>query len=239
MEENATFASAVTTVKAKADGTSTYESNKMITKIGKPVLKVTQTTENTDTYIKEGEKIKYIFTIKNEGKAVAKHVNLTEIIPDGIVVEKVNYVVNGIPVTKRVTSNKEVVISASIQAGSQLVATVSAVAAGLEGVQEKTITNYGTVHADNVEEIQSNSITHIVEQSDKNAAAYDVTTGGVSTTTHYDGTTSNTKTNISKTYRISGTAWLDANKNGMKEDGEELLPGISAKLVNSDSGVIV
>ncbi len=239
LEENATFAGAVTTVKAKADGTSTYESNKMITKIGKPVLKVTQTTENTDTYIKEGEKIKYIFTIKNEGKAVAKHVNLTEIIPDGIVVEKVNYVVNGIPVTKRVTSNKEVVISASIQAGSQLVATVSAVAAGLDGVQEKTITNYGTVHADNVEEIQSNSITHIVEQSDKNAAAYDVTTGGVSTTTHYDGTTSNTKTNISKTYRISGTAWLDANKNGMKEDGEELLPGISAKLVNSDSGLIV
>ena len=239
LEENATFANATTVVKARADGTSTYESNKLVTRIGKPILTITQTTENTDTYIKEGEKIKYIFTIKNEGKAVARHVNLTEIIPDGIVVEKVNYVVNGIPVTKRVTSNKEVVISASIGAGSQLVATISAVAAGLNGVQEKTVTNYGTVDADNVDEIQSNSITHIIEQSDKNAVAYDVTTGGVSTTTHYDGTVSNTKTNISKTYRISGTAWLDNNKNGMKEDGEELLPGISAKLVNSDSGLII
>ena len=239
LEENATYASAVTTVKAKAEGTSTYESNKLTTRIGKPVLRVTQTTENTDTYIKEGEKIKYIFTIVNEGKAVARHVNLTEIIPEGIVVEKVNYVVNGIPVTKRVASNKEVVISASIAAGSELVATVSAVAAGLDGVQEKTITNYGTVHADNIEEIQSNSITHIVEQSDKNAISFDETNGGTSTSLNYDGVVSNEKTNISKTYRISGTAWLDANKNGMKEDGEELLPGISAKLVNSESGLIV
>ena len=239
LEENTTYASATTVVKVKADGTATYESNKLTTRIGKPVLTVTQTTENTDTYIKEGEKIKYIFTIKNEGKTVARHVNLTEIIPEGIVVEKVNYVVNGIPVTKRVTSNEEIIISASIGAGSQLVATVSAVAAGLNGVQERTITNYGTVEADNIEEIQSNSITHIVELSDKNAAAYDETTGGTSTTTHYDGTVSSTKTNISKTYRISGTAWLDSNENGMKEDGEELLPGVSAKLVNSESGLII
>lgn len=239
LEENTNFASATTVVKAKADGTATYESNKVTTRIGKPVLTVTQTTENTDTYIKEGEKIKYIFTIKNEGKTVARHVNLTEIIPEGIVVEKVNYVVNGIPVTKRVTSNEEIIISASIGAGSQLVATVSAVATGLNGVQERTITNYGTVEADNIQEIQSNSITHIIEPSDKNATAYDETTGGTSTTTRYDGTVSNTKTNISKTYRISGTAWVDSNKNGMKEDGEELLPGVSAKLVNSESGLII
>lgn len=239
LEENTTFASVDTIVKASAEGTATYESNKMTTRIGKPVITITQTTENTDTYIKEGEKIKYVFTVKNEGKAVAKHVNITEVIPEGVIVEKVNYVVNGIPVTKKVNSNKEVIISASIQAGSELVATVSAVAASLNGVQERTITNYATVAADNVDEMQSNSITHIVEQSEKNAVAFDETIGGSSTTTPTDSSSgSGSRTNITKTYKLSGTAWLDSNENGMKESGEELLSGISVKLVDSESGTI-
>ena len=47
-----------------------------------------------------------------------------------------------------------------------------------------------------------------------------------------------TKSNISKTYRVSGTAWLDNNENGMRDEKEERLSGISAMLVNSETGVI-
>lgn len=237
LPENTTYAKAETQIKAKAEGTQEYESGIIVVRVGKPILTITQTTNNMDTYIKEGDRIDYVFTVKNDGKAVAKHVNLKEVIPDGILVEKVNYVVNGIPVTKRVNSNKDVTISASIQPGSEMLVTVKAVATNLNGVQEKTVTNYALLEADNVEELQSNSITHIVEQSEKNNISYDESSGGL--VVNNGSSTVPTQNNITKTYRISGTAWLDSNENGMKEDGEQLMTGVSVKLVNSVSGLII
>ena len=72
-----------------------------------------------------------------------------------------------------------------------------------------------------------------IELSEKNAQQFD---DSVSTSV----TTSETlKTNVSKTYKVSGTAWLDSNENGMRDEGESILPGISVKLVNSESGLII
>ena len=42
-----------------------------------------------------------------------------------------------------------------------------------------------------------------------------------------------------KTYYISGKAWLDSNKDGIKDSDEELLKGITVKLFNSDTNTIV
>ena len=233
LEENITYAKAETVVKVRADGTDIYESNILTTRIGKAVLVITQTTENKDTYIQEGEKINYIFTVKNEGKATADHVKLTEIIPDGVIIEKINYSIDGIVATKRINSNKEAIITANIDAGEELIINVNAVAASLDGIQEKTITNYATVSADNFTEIESNSVTHIVEISDKNKVEIDESTStSVTTSTPI-------KSNIAKTYRLSGIAWLDSNEDGMRNDNEELLTGISVKLVNSESGLII
>ena len=233
IDENLTIRSVKTVAKVTAEGTDTYESNEMVTRIGRPVLVVNQTTENPDTYIKEGDKINYIFTIRNEGKARAEHVKVTDIIPEGIIVQKINYSIDGIMGTKKVNSSKQAEITSNIDAGEELIVNVTAVAASLDGVQEKTVTNYATVSAVNVPEIQSNGITHIVELSEKNAQQFD---DSVSTSV----TTSETlKTNVSKTYKVSGTAWLDSNENGMRDEGESILPGISVKLVNSESGLII
>ncbi len=233
--DDITVAQARTVAMVKADGTDTYESNTITTVIGKPVLTVTQTTETTDTYVKEGEAINYIFTVKNEGKAIAKHVKLEEKIPDGIIIEKISYSINGIPATKRINSNQEVFVTANIRPEEELIVKVSAVAANLDGVQEKTVTNYATVIADNLEEITSNSITHIVEPSLKNSVSSEL---GSSSSASSGTSSSPVKTNIAKTYRISGTAWVDSNSDGMRTSDEQLLPGISVKLVNSDTGVI-
>ena len=43
---------------------------------------------------------------------------------------------------------------------------------------------------------------------------------------------------ISKTYKITGTAWIDADKDGMRSDTETLMKGVKATLVDSDAGVI-
>lgn len=232
IDENLTIKSVDTIVKVRADGTDTYESNPITTRIGKPVLVVNQTTLNADTYIKEGEKINYIFTVKNEGKATAEHVRVKEMIPEGIIIQKMTYTIDGVMATRKFNSSKQAEISSNIDAGEELVVNVVAVAGNLNGAQEKTITNYATVSASNVAEIKSNEITHIIEMSDKNAQTYDT-----SSSTSVTGS-STLKSNISKTYRVSGTAWLDSNENGMRDVDEKTMPGISAKLVNSETGVI-
>ena len=233
IDENLTIKSVDTVVKVKADGTETYESNVLTTRIGRPVLVVNQTTTNSDTYIKEGDKINYIFTVKNEGKATAETVKVSEVIPEGIIIEKINYTIDGIMATRRINSGKQAEITANIDAGEELVVNVTAIASSLDGVQEKSITNYAKVSAVNVPEVESNGITHIIEMSEKNAQTFDTSTSTSVTTS------SPLKTNISKTYKISGTAWLDSNEDGMRNTDESILPGISVKLVNSETGVII
>ena len=66
-------------------------------------------------------------------------------------------------IKKTVTEKDAVEINTSINPGSELVATVKALATSLGGVQEKTVTNLATVTAKNIDEQETNSITHIIE----------------------------------------------------------------------------
>lgn len=230
LDENVTKVDVETIAKVSADGTDTYESNALITSVGRPVLVVNQISENTDTYIKEGDTVKYVFTVKNEGGAVAENVRLTDVIPDGIAVRKVSYVSDGIVGNKKVSSSREVTVMANIQPNEELVVNVEAVAANLGGVQEKTVTNFATVASAEVEEQTTNSITHIVEASEKSIAASQLQSSSSST--------SQGNGNIEKTYKLTGTAWLDSNKDGMRTTDEQLLSGIIVRLVDSQSGAI-
>ena len=119
---------------------------------------------------------------------------------------------------------------ANIQPNEELVVNVEAVAANLGGVQEKTVTNFATVASAEVEEQTTNSITHIVEASEKSIAASQLQSSSSST--------SQGNGNIEKTYKLTGTAWLDSNKDGMRTTDEQLLSGIIVRLVDSQSGAI-
>ena len=217
--------------KVSADETDSYESNRVLTIIGRPVLVITQVSENTDTYIKEGDKVNYIFTVKNEGDAVADHVKLTDVIPDGIAVRKITYISDGIVGNKKVSSSREAVIMANIKPKEELVVNIEAVASNLGGVQEKTVTNFATVSSEEIEEMQTNSVTHIVEASEKSIVASELQSSSNNNSLAQN-------SNISKTYKLSGTAWVDENKDGMRNVGEQLLSGIVVRLVNSETGVI-
>lgn len=233
LDENITRKDLPLSATVKADDTSTYESNSVTVAVGRPMLTATQTTSNTDTYIKEGDTVKYTFVIKNEGGAVARNVKVTDIIPDGIAVRKISYIIDGIVGNKKVSSSREAVVMANIEAGREFIVNIEAVASNLGGAQEKTVTNYATVVASDVTEVKTNSITHIVEASEKNIVASELQE---SSTTQTIG--SNSNTNIYKTYKIEGTAWEDTNKNGMRDSGELLLSGIAVRLIDSATGGI-
>ena len=233
LDESITRKVILLTTTVKADGTATYESNSEDVAVGRPVLTASQTTSNTDTYIKEGDAIRYTFVIKNEGGAIARNVKVTDVIPDGVAVKKIEYIVSGIVGNKKVSSSREATIIADIEVNTELIINIDAVASNLGGALEKTVTNYATVSASDVPEIITNSITHIVEASEKNIVASELQESTPSSVIESSG-----NTNIQKSYRIEGTAWEDTNKNGMRESGETLLSGITARLVDSATGSI-
>ena len=221
---NKTTIDTFTTV--KADNTDTYTSNTISISIAKPVLEITQTSDNTNTYIKEGETLNYTFLVKNVGEVSATFVNLSNVIPDGIGITNVKYTINGVETNRTGVMKDNITITTNIDPGAELLVNLEAVALSLNGAEEKSVTNYATVNSKEIDEIKSNEITYIVESAENS---------GSNTQNSYTLADGN---NIEKTYRISGVAWFDANQNGMRDSNEELLSNITAKLVDSSSGVI-
>ena len=214
--------------------TGEYKSGVLKTSIGKPSLVVTQTTKTTNTYVKEGETINYNFIVKNEGAALAETIQLKDQIPDGLVVKSISYVSNGIVVNKKVAQKDEVIIGASIEPGKTLDVNITALATGLKGVQELSVTNYAEVIDNDGKVIESNSITHIIEATEFTAN----TTEKGETSTGQASSVADTNEDLRKTYKLSGIAWLDKNENGMRDEAETLMKGVKATLVNSETGYI-
>lgn len=230
-----TYKELFTSSKVTADNCKTYESNTVQTNIGKPSLEITQTTSTTNTYVKEGESIYYTFTIKNNGSAAAKTVKLTDEIPEGLIIRKINYTLNGVSSEKRVSANYEAEVSGTIMAGKELVVNIEALAVRLDGIQERTVTNIGQVVGDGIAEVETNSITHIIEA--------DTTRGQTvvekSNTSLGNSNNVTTNSNVVKTYKVTGTAWLDDNKDGKRDEYEPKLNDVKASLVDVNTGYIV
>lgn len=215
----------------KAQDTDTYTSNNVPISIGVPLISVSQTTSTTETYVKEGEVIEYIFSIKNEGSVKAKQVRLVDEIPDGLNIKSISYTIDGVVNKKNISANDQALVDLAINPNTEVLVTVQAVASVLNGVQEKTVTNTATVTAENNEPQKTNEITHIIENAGKSFVASSLQSSSSSNNSYGS-------SNIEKTYKLTGTAWLDSNKDGMRTTDEQLLSGIIVRLVDSQSGAI-
>lgn len=202
------------------------KTNDINVKIGKPVLVINQVTDNTNTYIKPGDIVKYTFTVKNEGQATANDVELVDVVPDKMVINKITYTDPVGRINETYSQNGQAIIrNISLEAGQEIKAEMELKASIENDTSETTVNNYGVLNAYNANEITSNSITHIIQGNSQNYSTDD--------TPIYDGDTNSYSDNIVQTYRIEGTAWEDTNKDGMRSSNEKLLSGITVRLINS------
>ncbi len=208
-----------------------YKAEDIMIDLAKSSISITQTS-TTPTYVMEGENIHYTFTIKNEGQAIAKDIVLTDIIPEGIVVKEVSYEIDDVLSTRQMSDTGKTELTISVPENDEVQVDILATASSLEGAQEKTVTNVGTIANSEMDEITSNPVTHII-QAIENTNNADNHEDDDDTNYPY-----NSKSDITKSHKISGVAWLDANKNGMRDDGEQRMSNITAILVDSNTGVI-
>ena len=217
---------------ARAEGTEIYESNILPIELAIPQVTATQTTNYTDTYIKDGSIIEYVFTVRNEGTATARAINFEDVLPEGLEVENIITKYDDGEEIEQKTSETEASLETDLEPGETLTIAVQARAIYLENEQEKSISNSARITGENITEIKTNSISNIIESSLDTSEVLEEDEDTMITRNR------NTDNNIAKTYKIEGTAWEDANKDGMRNDEETVLSGITVKLVNNDTGVI-
>lgn len=242
LSEGTTASTVSVVTEISAETTKNYFAKDIKINMGKSSIQFMQNS-STSTYVAEGEIINYAFTIKNEGMKEARNVVLTDNIPEGVVVTKMTYRAGEVESTRNVSETEKTELTLSVPANDEVTVNIEAVASNLNGSKEKTVTNVATLANAGAEEITSNSVTHIIQATESEADPEDsaITDNNQSSTNHnpsQPSTSTNTNTDITKSYKITGVAWLDSNKNGMRDDGEQRMGGVTAMLVDSTSGVI-
>ncbi len=178
--------------------------------------------------IKDGQEFKYELNIKNTGNIDIENAIIENVIPDGTKFIKAEYNINSKDQTiNTVSDNKLKINIPMIKIGEKVSITVTLKALALYNGEEKDIENIATVYAKGFDKIESNKITFYVTD-DPNYPKHDAPdnpSGGGSQTT--------------SKYRITGTAWLDSNMNGKREDDEQLLSDIEVILVYKNNNQIV
>ena len=193
----------------------------------KAPAKVTATmsspTENAE--VKENDEIIYNILIKNEGEALA-NINIEDILPEGLSVEKAEYKI-GDEESEEIEYNPgkinlyEITLKQNEELNIKIICTVT------DKVTKEKISNSATISMKGSKDIKTNEVMHRVK----------VNPGIPDKPGTDEPGTDKPDTPTDKTYSISGTAWLDENEDGIKEEKEKLLKGILVKIkqINKDN----
>ena len=163
--------------------------------------------------VKEGENIEYIVSISNIGKINSSNNNVEILIPEGIKLINATYKYNDKEYTEESTyKNKLTILIDTLKPEEKIDIEVKLVAKELKEQQEKEIIiEPATLTATSVNQIQAtNKLKFYVQPSIEE-----------------------------RRYKITGTAWLDENKNGIREETETLLSNMQVMLVYKETGAIV
>ena len=210
--------------KAKANGTEEHYSNITEYTLEIATLDIVSLT-STPKNVKETENITYSLKLINSGKSTIYNVSITDALPNELQLEKATYQYGGTEQVVNTINNGKVEINITmIQAGETIEIKLIAKAKLLPDKNNKQITNKMVINANGIDEFETNSVTNIIEYN-KNA--------------HDSEQPTDPNPPTQTTYKITGTAWIDSNKNGKRDDGEELLTNMKVMLVYASNNMIV
>ncbi|MBR3162585.1 MAG: DUF11 domain-containing protein [Clostridia bacterium] len=213
------------TVKAK--NTDEVKSNEYMETVKDYKLNISLSSNHEDGYIKTGDIVEYTIKIENTTNVDSTYVDIADVIPGQLTVQSVT--VNG---EEEPNENNFVLFSRKIKANSAIEAKVNAVVNYSElRTEPEIISNVATIGATTPAMATSEEITHIIQadsQESGDIPGENPNSGG-------NGGNNGQKTD---TGLISGTAWLDENQNGQRDNEEKLLEGIRVDLVDKNGNIV-
>lgn len=219
---------------ATADNISEHKSNELNLNTQKVSVTINQETVGSE-YVKEGEEFKYKFTIKNNSDTKAFSVRFEDELPEGVTYQKTEYTIKNIPAdsdeeqiktnTKYDISGRKVSLQRDMFAGETIEIIIHLKADLLKSKEDKEIINKAQLSANAIDTIESNSVRKVIEYVPEKHEGEDGEGGG--------------ETPSEYTYKITGTAWLDENKDGKKDDTEKRISNVEVMLLDKKTSTIV
>lgn len=195
----------------------TYYSNKVYKTIyqSETVITANQTSNIEGEWIEDGDELIFTFNIENTG-IIDAGLSLQDVVPNGLIIQEAYIMNDGTRIDLGNTNVNGYYIT--LKAGTTATWTiVTKVDTSL--INTSTITNYATITGTHTN-ITTNEITYKVRGNEN----IDDEPGG------------NTE---NKTYSISGVAWQDTNKNGVRDTSDGRVGNIPVYLINVDTNSVV
>lgn len=230
------------TVIVKDDNGNSYESNEYITKLLLAKWKIEQKSSSNKT-LNEGEEIIYIVEIKNVGEK-GECITVEDKIPKEISIEKVTSTVNDEePIEgKKIYEDNKVEVERYIGINQTLKIEIKGRALDLpKDVKSANITNKAIICRNGEKYLESNEIVNTIVNPDWVNPDNPYNPDNPEEPNNPDNPNNPEEPENpgdSKTYSISGLAWLDKNKNGLRDNNEEVLQGIVAILLDNQGSPV-
>lgn len=194
-------------------------SNSIYFELGNINYNVSYTSNISDNEILDTDELEYYIEMKNESNEDII-VNISDILPEALYCKEYE-IVNGNNSYSKEQIINSVSLEETIKAGESLKLTVKAKAYTLPKGESTNIENKPTVTI-NGTSIELTPISHKIN----------------GTGIYNSGDEDNGENTVSGTYRISGVAWKDENKDGKKEETEQRLSGINVILYSKDGNLV-
>ena len=229
-----------------------YNSEENHIQYAKPKLEVKSYTTSDNRYINEGDFIEYVLEVKNVGK-VADTIDIKNALPEGLtMISGTCEFDSGRSIDPFISENFS--LNTYIDAGETAKIALLCHAENLQESGEKIVNTSWTVGGANVETVETPKIDNILqpaintsvgavasseEYSVETASENNAQTTFAGITTVGSATANNEVVNPDASYRIIGKAFDDKNKNGQRDDDEEGMANVVAKLCDISSQEIV
>ena len=221
----------------KTDNKAEYASNVYKTQVTKEYWKISNTALHEDI-LKEGDAVKYIINVTNIGKRAGRF-NLIDEIPEQIHIKKVSCYSESIGEDYKkeyYPENNIVEVSYSAEIGETVIIEIEGTVKELEdGITNRKITNIAKIDLGDNEYIESNLVINTII---KNNTGDDTEKPGDDTEKPGDNTEKPGDNTEKNTYSISGTIWLDKNKDGIRDSNEEVIQSQKIVLLDEKGKVI-
>lgn len=229
-----------------------YTSNELNIKIARPIIEMDYYANSDNKYIKEGDTVEYILELKNVGGVEATKIDVSNNIPKELTVLSAECTKDD-GTKSNALAVRNLNVDLSLASGQSAKVALKCIVENLPNDQEEQITgNNWVVSGTNIATSTTEKIENIVQQNPEIAnTVYENMQVDTTDKKPVSNQTSNVEINTQKTnekvevqedkatYRILGRAFNDFNKNGQRDDDEEGMANIVAKLCDAQSQEIV
>lgn len=214
--------------KISADGIEETLSNISINGLSKPVLEVKQYSNLEENKANAGDLIKHIIEVKNVGVGTADNITIEDNFSEGVRYLSTIYTKGNKLIESKNYDGETSRIITSLGENESLIAVVTMQAAG----GNTDIENFVEVSANGIDTVTTEKEVYKLIDIDSNSG--NSTAGNNNNSSNNNQGNNNNNNNVSKA-NVSGSIWIDENRNGIKEAAERKVEATEVYLVNVET----